>query len=176
MRWEKLGLCSRPRAMIGGHARTRRHRRSRGMVTGRCVSTSRHTTTSADRTSAWSTSSRTTNFESWTNDGPILSPGTVGLFDDSGVAVGSVVRRGDADYLFYMGWNLRVTVRGRTPSGWRRTRPHDQFVRFGRVPIGPQRRGSVHHVVPMGIGDGNDHDDVVWDQHRVGTHRTTCNM
>src|SRR4051794_13755143 len=70
------------------------------------------------------------------NHQPILSPGTVGLFDDSGVAVGSVVHRDGVEYLYYMGWNLRVTVPWANSIGMAaRSTPDDPFVRFGRVPV-----------------------------------------
>jgi hypothetical protein len=42
--------------------------------------------------------------------GPLLSPGPRGAFDDSGVSVGSVVADGETVRVWYLGWNLGVTV------------------------------------------------------------------
>lgn len=44
------------------------------------------------------------------SDRPILSPGQLGLFDDSGVAMGYLIKINGKRYLYYLGWNLRVTV------------------------------------------------------------------
>ncbi len=43
-------------------------------------------------------------------DEPVLVPGELGLFDDSGVAMGYLMIEGDTQFLFYLGWNLKVTV------------------------------------------------------------------
>ncbi len=41
---------------------------------------------------------------------PVLAPGSLGAFDDSGVTVSCVVRHDDRLFLFYTGWSLGVTV------------------------------------------------------------------
>jgi hypothetical protein len=41
---------------------------------------------------------------------PLLSPGALGTFDDSGVTSSCVVERGDHTYLYYTGWSLGVSV------------------------------------------------------------------
>ena len=51
--------------------------------------------------------------------GPVLEPGEPGTFDDSGCSMGCVVVAGDRWYLYYLGWNLGVTVPWRSGS----TRP-----------------------------------------------------
>jgi len=67
---------------------------------------------------------------------PLLSPGEVGLFDDSGVTVSCIVQVGEERYLYYLGWHLCVTVpwlnaiglavsSGREPS----------YEKVGRAPI-----------------------------------------
>ena len=66
---------------------------------------------------------------------PVLSPGEIGLFDDSGVAVGSVVECDGVERLYYMGWNLRVTVPWANTIGMATRMSSDEpFVRCGRVP------------------------------------------
>jgi len=41
---------------------------------------------------------------------PVISPGNIGLFDDSGTALACILPVGDTWYLYYLGWNLAVTV------------------------------------------------------------------
>jgi hypothetical protein len=41
---------------------------------------------------------------------PVLVPGPLGAFDDSGVMTSCLVRDGDQSYLYYQGWSLGVTV------------------------------------------------------------------
>jgi hypothetical protein len=41
---------------------------------------------------------------------PILAPGEIGSFDDSGTAMGYLIEFHNKYYLFYLGWNLKVTV------------------------------------------------------------------
>jgi predicted GH43/DUF377 family glycosyl hydrolase len=48
---------------------------------------------------------------------PLLSPGAPGLYDDSGIGVGSVVHGDGGDRLYYMGWNLGTTVPWRNSIG-----------------------------------------------------------
>lgn len=40
----------------------------------------------------------------------IISPGQLGLFDDSGTAMGCVLNIDGKRHLYYLGWNLKVTV------------------------------------------------------------------
>ena len=48
---------------------------------------------------------------------PVVSPGAPGLFDDSGASMGCLVQNGAARYLYYLGWNLGVTVPWRNSIG-----------------------------------------------------------
>lgn len=48
---------------------------------------------------------------------PVLSPGKIGTFSDSGCSIGSIVNVHDKKYLYYMGWNLGVTVPWRNAIG-----------------------------------------------------------
>lgn len=41
---------------------------------------------------------------------PLVSPGEPGLFDDSGCAMGYLMKINEKRYLYYLGWNLKVTV------------------------------------------------------------------
>lgn len=48
---------------------------------------------------------------------PLLSLGTLGAFDDSGVMPTSLVEKNDVLYMYYIGWNLGVTVPFRNSIG-----------------------------------------------------------
>lgn len=52
-----------------------------------------------------------------TCDSPILSPDEPGLFDDSGCSVGCCLIHNGLIYLYYLGWNLGVTVPWRNSVG-----------------------------------------------------------
>ncbi len=48
---------------------------------------------------------------------PVLYPGKIGLFDDSGVSLSCITKLEDKDALYYLGWNLGVTVPWRNSIG-----------------------------------------------------------
>lgn len=53
----------------------------------------------------------------YVHDQPILSPGRVGTFDDSGIMPSSIVDHAGRKYLYYIGWNQGVTVSYRNSVG-----------------------------------------------------------
>lgn len=66
---------------------------------------------------------------------PVLSPGTAGMYDDSGCSLGSVVCCGGKSYLYYMGWNLGVTVPWRNSIGL--AVGNFEIPDFKRIGVGP---------------------------------------
>lgn len=48
---------------------------------------------------------------------PVLSPGALGQFDDSGAMGSWLVKHGERHYLYYIGWNLGITVPFRNSIG-----------------------------------------------------------
>ena len=48
---------------------------------------------------------------------PLVTPGVAGFFDDSGASMGCLVRVERTRYLYYVGWNLGVTVPWRNSIG-----------------------------------------------------------
>lgn len=48
---------------------------------------------------------------------PLLGPGEIGAFDDSGVSLSCTLKLNDEHYFFYVGWNLGVTVPWRNSIG-----------------------------------------------------------
>ncbi len=70
------------------------------------------------------------------SDTPVLAPGEPGLFDDSGVSLGCIVPVGAQRYLYYVGWNLGVTVPWRNSIGLAVSEaPDEPFVKVGRAPV-----------------------------------------
>ena len=67
---------------------------------------------------------------------PALGPGEMGAFDDSGVSVGCLVELSGMTYLYYLGWNLGVTVSWRNSIGLAiQTGSSTHFQRFSLAPV-----------------------------------------
>jgi predicted GH43/DUF377 family glycosyl hydrolase len=67
---------------------------------------------------------------------PVLEPGEPGLFDDSGVAVGYILSIENKLVLYYLGWNLKVTVPWLNTIGravW--SQDENKFIKCGKVPM-----------------------------------------
>ena len=67
---------------------------------------------------------------------PVLEPGVPGLFDDSGVAVGYILEVDGKLNLYYLGWNLKVTVPWLNTIGravW--SESEQRFIKCSRVPM-----------------------------------------
>lgn len=69
------------------------------------------------------------------HDKPILDLGKIGAFDDSGVNVSSVVRKGDEIYMYFIGWNPSTTVHTRNSIGIAVS--YDNGLTFERLYDGP---------------------------------------
>lgn len=67
---------------------------------------------------------------------PVLAPGPPGAFDDSGCAVGYVVRVSGRLRLYYLGWNLKVTVPWLNTIGLAIENPDTgRFERYSPAPL-----------------------------------------
>lgn len=67
---------------------------------------------------------------------PVLYPGDLGMFDDCGASIGCILPVGRARYLYYMGWNLAVTVPWKNAIGLAVSEsPDGPFRRWSRFPI-----------------------------------------
>ncbi len=67
---------------------------------------------------------------------PVLLPGDIGMPDDSGVSIGHILRVKGKRYLYYMGWNLSVTVPWRNAIGLAISEEgRKDFQRYSRFPI-----------------------------------------
>jgi hypothetical protein len=67
---------------------------------------------------------------------PVLEAGELGAFDDSGASLGCLVESAERTYLYYLGWNLGVTVSWRNSIGLAvREHPSTTFQRVSRAPV-----------------------------------------
>ncbi|HWJ31699.1 MAG TPA: hypothetical protein VNR59_05095 [Gaiellaceae bacterium] len=66
---------------------------------------------------------------------PILDPGRLGAFDDSGVTTSCLVQHGDAHYLYYTGWSLGQTVPFYLYVGLAISDDGERFERVSAAPI-----------------------------------------
>jgi predicted GH43/DUF377 family glycosyl hydrolase len=67
---------------------------------------------------------------------PVLAPGDLAMFDDSGASIGCIVPVGRKRYLYYMGWHLTVTVPWQNALGLAISEaPLGPFLRYSRFPV-----------------------------------------
>jgi hypothetical protein len=67
---------------------------------------------------------------------PVLAPGDLAMFDDSGCSIACIVPVGEERYLYYMGWHLTVTVPWQNALGLAISEgPGLPFRRVSRFPI-----------------------------------------
>ena len=77
---------------------------------------------------------------------PVLVPGSLGEFDDSGALASWLTVAGPTRYLYYVGWNLGVTVPFRNAIGLA-TAPADRsFSRFAAGPLLDRSMTEPHFV------------------------------
>lgn len=69
------------------------------------------------------------------SDVPCLTPGLIGCFDDSGSSIGGIIKRDGKFWLYYMGWNLGVTVPWRNAIGLAISEDGDHFERVSLAPV-----------------------------------------
>src|SRR5712664_933052 len=67
---------------------------------------------------------------------PLLAPGEIGTFDDSGVSLSCIKQINGRKYLYYLGWNLGVTVPWRNAIGLAIYDPITAtFQRYSKAPL-----------------------------------------
>lgn len=66
---------------------------------------------------------------------PVIGPGRLGAFDDSGTSMGCLVKQGGSRYLYYLGWNLGVTVPFRNTIGLAVSHGGGEFRRYWESPV-----------------------------------------
>jgi hypothetical protein len=66
---------------------------------------------------------------------PVLTIGDAGHFDDNGISMACIVPTGDCRYLYYVGWNLCVTVPFRNSIGLAVSTGGGQFEKYSPAPV-----------------------------------------
>ena len=87
---------------------------------------------------------------------PILVPGELGEFDDSGAMATWLVSVGDTRYLYYIGWNLGVTVPFRNSIGLAVSKGGAEFTRYANGPIVDRTLHEPHFCASCCVVPGAD--------------------
>ncbi len=87
---------------------------------------------------------------------PVLQPGSLGAFDDSGAMATWLARHGDTRYLYYIGWNLGVTVPFRNSIGLATSRGTEAFSPYARGPILDRSLLEPHFCASCCVLPGDD--------------------
>ena len=86
------------------------------------------------------------------SDSPILGPGDLGSFDDSGVMPTWVMNKGDQIWMYYIGWNLGKTVTFRNSLGLAVSSDGgNSFQRMFKGPILDRSKEEPHFVASASV-------------------------
>ena len=78
---------------------------------------------------------------------PLLSPGELGTFDDSGVSLSCIKQINGRKHLYYLAWNLGVTVPWRNSIGLAIYDPLTQtFERYSKAPLLDRSDGDPYSI------------------------------
>lgn len=77
---------------------------------------------------------------------PILTPGCIGEFDDSGVMSSWIVNDRKEKYFYYIGWNLGTTVPFRNSIGLAKSTDKSNFKKLYKGPIVDRSMTEPHFV------------------------------
>ena len=88
---------------------------------------------------------------------PVLAPGGLGEFDDSGAMATWLVTYQGKKFLYYIGWNLGVTVPFRNSIGIAVERPDGLFERLLPGPIVDRSMREPHFCASCCVLPGDDH-------------------
>lgn len=87
---------------------------------------------------------------------PVLSPGVLGCFDDSGAMATWMTKVGSQRYLYYIGWNLGVTVPFRNAIGLATSSDGMKFTRYADGPIVDRTAHEPHFCASCCVLPGED--------------------
>lgn len=90
------------------------------------------------------------------SDSPVLSPGALGAFDDSGAMATWLVAHNDTRLLYYIGWNLGVTVPFRNSIGLAISKNGEPFRRCFDGPILDRTTVEPYFVASCCVLPGED--------------------
>ena len=88
---------------------------------------------------------------------PVLSPGNLGEFDDSGAMATWIAKTKDANFLYYIGWNLGVTVPFRNSIGLAIGDTTGHYSRYAPGPILDRSIHEPHFCASCCVVPGKDH-------------------
>jgi len=80
------------------------------------------------------------------SDKPVIAPGDLGEFDDSGAMATWLVSINGIRYLYYIGWNLGVTVPFRNSIGLAISKTESDFKKYAPGPIVDRTTFEPHFV------------------------------
>lgn len=87
---------------------------------------------------------------------PVLSPGGLGEFDDSGAMATWLATHDGRKFLYYIGWNLGVTVPFRNSIGLAISEKSNEFVRYSSGPIVDRTMHEPHFCASCCVLPGED--------------------
>jgi len=87
---------------------------------------------------------------------PVLAPGGLGEFDDSGAMATWLTAYQGNKYLYYIGWNLGVTVPFRNSIGLSISTQNDEFARYSSGPIVDRSMHEPHFCASCCVLPGED--------------------
>lgn len=87
---------------------------------------------------------------------PLLAPGQLGEFDDSGAAASWLTNFNGRKFLYYVGWNLGVTVPFRNSIGLAIGLEDGEFIRFSNGPIVDRSIDEPHFCASCCVLFGDD--------------------
>ncbi|MDY7577587.1 hypothetical protein RGU70_04535 [Herbaspirillum sp. RTI4] len=87
---------------------------------------------------------------------PVLAPGGLGEFDDSGAMATWLTQHEDKKFLYYIGWNLGVTVPFRNSIGLSINNPDGSFSRYSEGPIVDRSVKEPHFCASCCVLPGDD--------------------
>lgn len=87
---------------------------------------------------------------------PVLAPGELGGFDDSGAMGTWLTYHKSRKFLFYIGWNLGITVPFRNSIGLAISKQSNEFVRYSSGPIIDRSMHEPHFCASCCVLPGED--------------------
>jgi hypothetical protein len=88
---------------------------------------------------------------------PVLSPGNLGEFDDSGAVATWLAKKNDRRFLYYIGWNLGITVPFRNSIGLAIGNADGRYVRYAAGPIVDRSMQEPHFCASCCVLPGDDY-------------------
>lgn len=89
-------------------------------------------------------------------DKPVLQPGNLGEFDDSGAMGSWVAKHNETSYFYYIGWNLGQTVPFRNSIGLATAPDNTIFTRYAPGPIIDRTMNEPHFCASCCVIPGDD--------------------